>query len=456
MASQNFVRDDWLTEPFHRRKFSKSLAGFAFALAAFFASATFAQAPVAPPPVITVDHGPNSPEQQSKHYVVLVSLDGFRYDYAQKYGASHLLAIASRGASAPDGMYPAYPSVTFPNHYTIITGLYPEHHGIVANTFYDPARKEHFSYADPKTGGDGSWYGGMPLWVLAEKQGMRAGCFFWPGSDTEIDGDRPSFYLKYDAKIPGETRIDQAIAWLQLPPAQRPHFITLYFSDTDHMGHEFGPETPEEADAVHQADELMGHLETKLNALHLPIDLFIVADHGMETVEGGWINLDKWADLTDFETDGALLYPKSEAAAQKAYEQLRNASDKFKVYRRRDVPPQLHYDSNARIGDPVVVLNGPYLVRARSGPPGEPPPTVKGMHGYDPYRMKSMRAIFYAEGPDIRHGVKLAPFQNTNIYPFISQILGLKIGSVDGDGKPLQEILAPAPTQAGASATTAH
>ncbi len=149
-------------------------------------------------PVIEVPNTLNAAALQSKPYVVLVSLDGFRYDYAERYAAKNLLALAARGASAPEGMIPAYPSVTFPNHYTIVTGLYPEHHGIVANNFYDPARKERYSYSDPKTNGDGSWYGGTPLWVLAEKQGMRAASFFWPGSEAEIQGVRPSYYLKFE------------------------------------------------------------------------------------------------------------------------------------------------------------------------------------------------------------------------------------------------------------------
>jgi predicted AlkP superfamily pyrophosphatase or phosphodiesterase len=393
-------------------------------------------------PVIAVEHGPNAGEQRQKPYVVLVSLDGFRYDYAQKYGAPNLLAIASRGATAPDGMIPAYPSVTFPNHYTIVTGLYPEHHGIVANSFYDPGRKQVYNYTDPKTATDGSWYGGTPLWTLAENQGMRSACFFWPGSEAEIAGQRPSYYLKYDDKVPDEDRIDQVIAWLRLPAATRPHFITLYYPDTDHAGHQFGPDSPEESAAVHHVDELMGHLETKLNKLHLPVDLIIVADHGMETLQGGWINLDRWADLRDFVTDGALMYAKNDAAAEKAYEQLKGASDKFNVYRQCDVPANLHYNNNPRIGDPVVILNGPYWVRAKaSANPNDKVPDIKGMHGYDPYRFKTMRAIFYAEGPDIRRGATVEPFENVNLYPFIARILGLSIGPVDGDLKVLQGIL---------------
>ena len=262
-------------------------------------------------PVIEVPNPPNTAAQQAKHYVVLVSLDGFRYDYAKKYGAKNLLAMAARGASAPDGMIPSFPSVTFPNHYTIVTGLYPDHHGIVANTFYDPARKETYSLTNPKTTGDGSWYGGTPLWVLAEQQGMRAACFFWPTSDAEIQGKRPSYYLAaYDDKFPDEKRVEQVLAWLQLPPEKRPHFITLYFENTDDAGHTYGPDAPETAEAVRHVDEMIGKLSEGIAASGLPVDLIVVADHGMETLQGGWVILDKWADLSQFETVGAAALSK--------------------------------------------------------------------------------------------------------------------------------------------------
>src|ERR1700685_688893 len=186
-----------------------------------------------PAKVIEVPNPPNRKAQQTKHYVVLVSLDGFRYDYAKKYGAKNLLALAARGASAPDGMIPSYPSVTFPNHFSLVTGLYPEHHGIVANTFYDPARKETYSLGNPNATGDGTWYSGTPLWVLAEQQGMRAASFFWPTSDAEIQGKRPSYYLSpYQDNFPDDKRVDQVLAWLHLPPEERLHFIALYYPDT--------------------------------------------------------------------------------------------------------------------------------------------------------------------------------------------------------------------------------
>jgi predicted AlkP superfamily pyrophosphatase or phosphodiesterase len=396
-------------------------------------------------PVIAVDHGPNALIQESKHYVVLVSLDGFRYDYPKKYGAKNLLALGARGAMAPDGMIPAYPSVTFPNHYTLVTGLYPEHHGIVANSFYDEQRKQRYKSSDPKTSGDGSWYGGTPLWVLAEQQGMRSACFFWPGSEAEIRGMRPSFYLHFDDKFPDEQRISQVIAWLRLPAEQRPHFITLYYSNVDHAGHESGPESPQTGAAVRHVDELVGRLWRQLNELHLPIDLVVVSDHGMERERGPWIDLDKFpgVDLNGFETVGSLLYPKSEDAAEAAYQKLKRASESFVVYRRKRVPAGLHYDSSPREGDPVVVATGPYAIRAHGPAAGEEdhPPEV-GMHGLDPHEVSSMKAIFFAAGPDIRAGSTVRAFDNVNVYPLIADLLGLQAPPVDGSLNVLSGILA--------------
>jgi predicted AlkP superfamily pyrophosphatase or phosphodiesterase len=389
--------------------------------------------------VIRVDHGPNAPAQQAKPYVVLVSLDGFRYDYAGKYGAKHLLALGAEGAIAGQGMIPSYPSLTFPNHYTLVTGLYPEHHGIVANSFYDPARKQRYSYNDPISNRDGSWYGGTPLWVLAEKQGMRSACFFWPGSEAEIDGGRPSYYLNFDDHFPDEKRIDQVIAWLRLPAEQRPHFITLYYSTVDHAGHQFGPDSPETATAVQHVDQLVGVLWADLARLQLPIDLIVVSDHGMEREQGAWIDLSSYAGLENFITVGSLLYPKSEAAAEKAYQELKIKSDAFTVYRRKRVPAALHYNSNAREGDPVVVANGPYAIRAQA--PADDRPPEAGVHGYDPRVMKSMRALFLAVGPDIRPGSKLEPFENVNVYPLVAKILGLDAPQVDGSLNVLSNIL---------------
>ncbi len=416
------------------------------ACVAFFLSLCLSAQNLAP--VITTDHGPNTPAQQAKPYVVLVSLDGFRYDYAKKYGARHLLALGEQGAIASQGMIPSYPSLTFPNHYTLVTGLYPEHHGIVANNFYDPIRKQRYSYSDPATSSDGSWYGGTPLWVLAEKQGMRSACFFWPGSEAEIDGGRPTYYLKFDDHFPDAKRIEQVLAWLRMPPGQRPHFITLYYSNVDHAGHQYGPDSPQTAAAVQHVDQLVGDLWAQLSQLQLPVDLFVVADHGMEKEQGPWIDLGKYADLTNFTTVGWLLYPNSEAAAEKAYQELKIKTDAFTVYRRKRVPAAFAYDQNPREGDPVIVPNGPYAIRAHgpaSGAPDNPPEA--GVHGYDPRAMKSMRALFIAAGPDIRPGSTLEPFENVNLYPLLATILGLDAPKVDGNLHVLSKILKNPPAE---------
>src|SRR5580698_10942430 len=260
-------------------------------------------------PVIVVDHGPNSAQQIGKHYVVLVSLDGFRYDYPKLYDAKNILELASTGASAPEGMIPSFPSVTFPNHYAIVTGLYPEHHGIVENTFYDPSRDQTYAINKPEAVTDGTWYGGTPLWVLAEQQGMRSACFFWPGSEADIQGVRPTYYMKYDQKYPNDKRVDQVLAWLKLPAEQRPHFITLYMSDVDGAGHSHGPDSPEVAEAVARVDKEIGKLAAGVAETKLPVDIVVLADHGMEKVQGDWIDLDQYFDKSLVTTPvEALLY----------------------------------------------------------------------------------------------------------------------------------------------------
>jgi predicted AlkP superfamily pyrophosphatase or phosphodiesterase len=386
-----------------------------------------------PTPVVVVPNPPNTAAQQAKHYVVLVSLDGFRYDYPRRYGAPHLLQLGFKGASAPEGMFPAYPSLTFPNHISIITGLYPEHHGIVANSFWDPTREQTYVYSQTQSDSDGSWYSGTPLWVLAEQQGIRSACLFWPGSEAEIQGKRPSYYLHFDDKLDDEKRVDQVVAWLKLPPELRPHFITLYYSNVDHAGHNYGPDSEEVRAAVHHVDAMIGDLQMKVAALHLPADIVVAADHGMVTLQGGPVTLSDSADLSDFLTEGALLYPKPDADVQETYEEfLAHPDPRFKVYRRADVPAYLHFDANPREGDPVIVPNGPFTFRAHASSSEESTKKNRGGHGFNPRTMPEMKAIFFAGGPDIRPGVQLKPFENVNIYPFIAEILGLTPPAVDG------------------------
>jgi len=392
-----------------------------------------------PAVVIHTDHGPNSAKALKSHYVVLVSLDGFRWDYAKKYGATNLLALGKQGAWAPNGMIPSYPSLTFPNHYAIVTGLYPEHNGLVANSFLDEKREAEgklgrYAIGDAKAVTDGSFYNGVPLWSLAEEQGMRTACLFWPGSEAEIAGQRPSEYAKFDDSVDEMARIDRVKDWLEEPESDRPHFITLYYSDVDHAGHTYGPDAPETRAAVAKVDKLIGNLRIALDSTHLPIDLIVVSDHGMVKIQGPWVTLDQFTDLTGFETAGSLLYGKTEADRVRVYNQLKKASEKFQVYRLKDVPAGLHYNENPREGDPVIVPTGPYSIRAHAPPAGKQDlPPIPGQHGFDPHIMPEMKSSFFAAGPDIVPGKTVAPFENVNLYPWIAHILGLAAPKSDGN-----------------------
>jgi predicted AlkP superfamily pyrophosphatase or phosphodiesterase len=422
-----------------------SLAVVRCCLLSVFLSAGFAFAQD-PTPVVAVPNPPNTVAQQAKHYVILISLDGFRWDYARRYGAPHLLQLGIKGASAPEGMLPSYPSLTFPNHISIVTGLYPEHHGIIANSFWDPVREQTYVYTKPQSNSDGSWYDGTPLWVLAEEQGMRSACLFWPGSEAEIQGKRPSYYLHFDDKLDDEKRVEQVVDWLKLPPELRPHFITLYYANVDHAGHNYGPDSEEVRAAVHHVDTMVGDLQTKVAALHLPVDLVVVADHGMVAVQGNPVTLSDYADLSQFHTEGSLLYAKPDADVQETYEEfLAHPDPRFKIYRRAEVPRYLHFDSNPREGDPVIVPNGPFTLRAQtSSSETSSADKHRGAHGFDARRMPEMKAIFFAGGPDIRAGVQLKPFENVNIYPFIAEILGLQPPqNLDGSLNVLRPALKP-------------
>lgn len=389
-------------------------------------------------PLTHVDNGPNTAWAQKQHYLILVSLDGFRWDYATRDNATHLLAIGRDGVWAPDGMMPAYPSLTFPNHYTLVTGLYPEHHGIVANSFLDPGRGARYSMYDRKTTTDGAWYGGVPLWSLAESKGMRTACLLWVGCEAKIAGFRPSYYATFDGKTQAsheaeQARIDDTLTLLRMPAAERPHFIAIYFSEPDHEGHAFGPEARETRAAALRMDALVGRLRHALATTGLPIDLVVVSDHGMVKTDGDWIDLDQFANLSGFETVGDLFYGNTEADRTRVYDELKHVSSKFMVFRRKNVPPDLNYNQNPREGDPIIVATGPYAIRALTPPAGAAsrPPTA-GMHGFDPRILPEMKASFFAAGPDLLAGKTVAPFDNVNLYPWMAHLLGMHPPRNDG------------------------
>jgi predicted AlkP superfamily pyrophosphatase or phosphodiesterase len=386
-------------------------------------------------------HPLNAPFQQDKPYVLLISLDGFRYDYAERDHAMNLLALGKSGVTAK-ALIPSFPTTTFPNHYTIVTGLYPAHHGIVDNSFWDPARNAEFRSSDSASTTEGSWWGGTPLWVLAEQQGMRAASFFWPGSDAEIQHTRPTYYYKYDGKIPNDRRVEQVVEWLKLPKPERPHFITLYFSDVDHEGHQFGPDAPQTHQAIKMIDAELGKLFTQIRALDVPLDIFVVSDHGMAAVTGD-VDISKLADLTDVETatnsTDFKFYSSDPKRIDRLYGELHGKDPRVEIYRPSEIPERLHYANNPRIGDLVAFAAEPVVLHL-AAKPGQTLP--KGMHGYDAARMPDLRGIFFAAGPDLKAGLTVEEFQNIHIYPLIAHILGLRTPSeIDGQLSVLAPIL---------------
>jgi len=389
-------------------------------------------------PLTHADNGPNSEWAQRQGYVVLVSLEGLRWDYAKRDNAKNLLDLGKAGVWAPEGMLPSYPSLTFPNQYSMVTGLYPEHTGIVADRFFDPARGARYAMDDAQSVADGSWYSGIPLWSLAESQGMRTAVIFWAGSEAKIAGFRPSYYATYDAKTEPtaasqQARIESTVALLKLPADARPHFIAIDLSEPDHAGREFGPDAAETRAAVLRMDSFVGKLRSALKATGLPVDLVVVSDHGMVRPEGGWISLDEFANLDGFEAVGSLLYGKAEEDRVRVYNQLKKASSQFVVYRRKDVPAALNFNQNPREGDPVVLPTGAYAIRAHAPAAGQANSSpAAGMSGFDPHQMPEMKAGFFAAGPDLVAGKTVAPFDNVNLYPWMAHLLGLKAAKNDG------------------------
>src|SRR5579871_2598774 len=385
----------------------------------------------------------NSVEQQTKPYIILISADGFRYDLAEKYNAVNLLRLRSEGVNAAY-MQPSYPSLTFPNHYSIITGLYPSHHGIVDNTFYDKQKNETYAIRNKKAVGDSSWYGGTPLWVLAEKQQMVTASFYWVASESAIQGIRPTYYYVFNDLIPIDQRIETVKNWLQLPGDRRPHFITFYFPQVDHQEHSFGPDSKEAEEAVHLIDESVGKLVRTVDSLGLNVSFIFLADHGMIKVDNkNTLSLPAAVDTNKFIVPfGAALlhlYAKDKKDIQPTYQALKSEAKDYDVYLASKMPKRWHYskkdDRYDRIGDIILVPHLPKVFNIGNGhvPIGE--------HGFDP-AIPEMRASFYAWGPAFQKHRTIEGFENVNVYPVIAKILGLEVrDKIDGKLKVLHSII---------------
>jgi predicted AlkP superfamily pyrophosphatase or phosphodiesterase len=385
----------------------------------------------------------NSVRQMQKPYVIMISVDGLRYDLVDKAGATNLKQLRNRGVSAKS-MTPSYPSLTFPNHYSLVTGLYPAHHGLVDNTFYDQQKNATYKISNRQVVTDSSWYGGTPLWVLAENQQMVSASFYWVGSEAAIQGVRPTYYYYYNEAISPDARVQDVKNWLTLPEEKRPHLITFYFPDVDHEEHMHGPESAEAYDAVRRVDSTIGKMVAMTDALKLPVNYIVVSDHGMIAVDTlNTLKLPVAIDTTKFyvpDSDVILhLYAKDKKDVRPTYEALKKEAVDYSVYLPDQTPARWHYatgdDRYNRIGDILLVPKPPkvFNIRGRRMAPGK--------HGFD-NSLPEMQATFYAWGPAFKQNIKINPFNNVHVYPLVARILGLTISEkIDGSVTELQQIL---------------
>lgn len=413
-------------------------------IAAVFSMSFYAQDQAADTTQVVYSGRVNTVEAEQAPYVIYISSDGFRYDYMTKYNADNLQKFASEGVWAKDGMYPSFPSITFPNHYSLVTGLYPSHHGIVDNRFYDPRWKEFYSMRG-KPVVEGKWYGGTPLWDLAETQGMRAASLFWVGSESDAGGVRPTYYYHYNEAFNGKGKANIIKHWLELPEDIRPHFITLYFPEVDHMGHRYGPDAPQTKEAVEFINQSIQTLVDELQPLNLPINYIFVSDHGMIAVpEKNYIKMPKIDEDKYIVVNSGVIchiYAKQPEDIMTLYIKLtKKKQENYRIYLAKDVPAALHYssadDKTGRIGDIILIPNDSKSLVSK----GKTPPV--GQHGFDPHVVPEMKATFIAWGPAFNQGQIIPSFENINIYPIIAKILKLKINTpIDGNIEVLDGIL---------------
>lgn len=373
----------------------------------------------------------NSKQTLEKPYVILISLDGFRYDYTKRFNANNLLSFDVLA----EKMIPSFPTKTYPNHYTITTGLYPGNNGLLSNSFYNPSRDEFFEIRDKSTVRNKEYYKGTPLWVLASQQEMVSASMFWIGPEAPIKDIHPTYYFNYDGSVTRKQRVNQVIKWLKLPEEKRPHFIAMYFSLADDIGHKFGPNSPEIENAVKELDTTIGDLISKTSKLNLPINYIVVSDHGMQEVAiDNIIYTDEMLpkNIKASTSFPLMIYSSNDKRIDSLYTVFRKDSLRLSVYKKTNLPKHYHYNSNdERVGDLIVMPKPSYTFGKRS----EVYKKGKSTHGYDPTESNEMGAVFYAKGPAFKKNYEVEPFENVHVFPLIAEILELEYSHLKIDGK---------------------
>ncbi len=376
-----------------------------------------------------------------RNYVLLVSLDAFRWDYSQIYNTPNINKIATDGVKA-DRLIPSFPTVTFPNHYTIATGLYPDHHGLIDNNFLAPDLGLSYRMSDRAAVENPSFYGGEPIWITAEKQGAKAASFFWVGSEAPVGGRHPTYWKKYDGTVSYEARIDTVIKWFGYPKEKRPELVTLYFDEPDATSHKFGPKSQQTERVVERLDSLIGILRLKLSSLPFSkrINLILLSDHGM-----GAVTRDRYINLKEVVPDRMI---SSVSGGNPVYFinpvegkidsviLLLNSKKGLKAWAKSNVPARLHFGSNPRVPQVIVLADSSWSLGTRP----DPSSIRGGAHGYD-NADSDMFAIFYAAGPAFKKNYRFHELNNTDIYGMICRILRLKPALNDGDPEHYKEIL---------------
>lgn len=377
--------------------------------------------------------------------LLLISIDALRADYLGKGDTPHLDRLAKQGVRA-EWMNPSYPALTFPNHFTLVTGLRPDRHGVVHNTMREEGLGD-FRVADLAAVGDGRWWRAEPIWVGAEKAGLPTAIWAWPGSAAEIDGVRPTRWKPYDESVPAAQRADEVARWLEEPAATRPRFAALYLEMVDGAGHEYGPQAPQTRQAVRQADAAVGRLIDSLadKGLLDRVNVIVVSDHGMAAVPTGQaIAVEDMVPVEDAVVvsigQSVGIAPRA-GRVEAAEKRLLGRHSHYQCWRKSELPARWHYGRNTRVPpivcqmdegwDAIPVAN--VAKRALAG--------TRGSHGYDP-ALASMRATFLARGPAFRKGVVIAPFDNVDVYPLMARLLDIPARENDGDIAPLLPALA--------------
>jgi len=375
---------------------------------------------------------------QPKTYVLLISFDGFRWDYPNREITPNIEKMRETGVSALS-LQPAFPSKTFPNHYSIVTGQYIEHHGIITNHFTNPFTNEVYQLGDTVSVRQSKWYLGEPFWTTAERQGIISASYFWPGSEQKLSYRHPTYFEKYDHNRPHKTSVDGVINWLQLPQKIRPHFITLYFHDTDDFGHTYGPNSKEISVAITSLDSVIGYLYQQISLIGMKdsINVILVSDHGMTEISSKKIiNVETILKGKKYksEANGPFMLIKPEKnKINTVFNILRLKANHYKVYKKKNMPKYYHYSENAFIYPIILVADLGWSLENNKLIAALKKTNYKGNHGYDNHQL-DMHGVFIANGPNFKNDYKTGTILNIDIYPLLCKIFNITpAGNIDGE-----------------------